>query len=212
MTELEITETAPQTPRPRRSLRVRGAATVLILAAIAVVGWWIASQPRGETTARADGESVIEEFAKQERVQTQPFRAKMLNGPDLDTRDLIGGVVVYNVWGSWCVPCATEAPALVKNANNFAGKVTFVGINVRDNDAAARAFEREHEVPYDSVVTEDSAPAMLSFQGALAAAAVPTTLVIDREGGVAARVIGPVTATTLEELISTVLAESDEPQ
>ena len=62
------------------------------------------------------------------------------------------------------------------------------------------------------MVTEDSAPAMLSFQGALAAAAVPTTLVIDREGGVAARVIGPVTATTLEELISTVLAESDEPQ
>lgn len=73
MTELEITETAPQTPRPRRSLRVRGAATVLILAAIAVVGWWIASQPRGETTARADGESVIEEFTRS-RSESKPSR------------------------------------------------------------------------------------------------------------------------------------------
>src|SRR3546814_12017161 len=62
-----------------------------------------------------------------------------------------------------------------------------LGINVRDNEAAARAFEREYAVPYDSVVAQDSSRAMLSFAGALAAAAVPTTLVIDREGGVAAR-------------------------
>src|SRR3546814_1988370 len=85
-----------------------------------------------------------------------------------------------------------------------------LGINVRDNEAAARAFEREYAVPYDSVVAQDSSRAMLSFAGALAAAAVPTTLVIDREGGVAARAIGPVTAATLRSLIQPVLAESDD--
>lgn len=204
-----MTETPPQ--RSRRRTR-GGLAVLLIVALIGLVGWWIAGQSEGETSARADGESVIEEFEPPERVRAKPFQAKMLSGSSIDTQDLLGQVVVYNVWGSWCVPCATEAPALVENANDFADDAVFVGINVRDNDAAARAFEEEYDVPYDSVVTQDSATAMLSFQGALAAAAVPTTLIVDHEGRVAARVIGPVTATTLRALISTVLAESDESQ
>ncbi|WP_181410970.1 TlpA family protein disulfide reductase [Nocardioides humi] len=93
-------------------------------------------------------------------------------------------------------------------AKEFAGDVTFVGINVRDNDAAARAFEREHGVPYDSITSGDSAEAMGAFHSSLAAAAVPTTLVVDREGRVAARAIGPVTATTLRNLLEPVVAES----
>ena len=71
------------------------------------------------------------------------------------------------------------------------------------------AFERDHGVPYDSIVSSDSSEAMLAFQGALAAAAVPTTLVVDPEGRVAARVVGPVTASTLRALIEPVLAETD---
>src|SRR3546814_3529887 len=91
----------------------------------------------------------------------------MLSGDTLDTSSLRGEVVVFNVWGSWCVPCATEAPDLVKVANELDTQVVFVGINVRDNEAAARAFEREYAVPYDSVVAQDSSRAMLSFAGAL---------------------------------------------
>src|SRR3546814_19560929 len=79
----------------------------------------------------------------------------MLSGDTLDTSSLRGEVVVFNVWGSWCVPCATEAPDLVKVANELDTQVVFVGINVRDNEAAARAFEREYAVPYDSVVRSE---------------------------------------------------------
>src|SRR3546814_18880404 len=131
----------------------------------------------------------------------------MLSGDTLDTSSLRGEVVVFNVWGSWCVPCATEAPDLVKVANELDTQVVFVGINVRDNEAAARAFERESAFPYDSVVAQDSSRAMLSFAAALAAAAVPTTPVIHREGGAAARAIGAVTAATLRSQIEPVTPE-----
>ncbi|KRF11469.1 hypothetical protein ASG90_17155 [Nocardioides sp. Soil797] len=185
--------------------------TVLMVGAlVAVAAWFVGGRSGGESNARADGDSVIEEFDVEDRRQSESFEARMLSGDRLATSSLRGQVVVFNVWGSWCVPCVKEAPALVEVANEFDGQVLFVGINIRDNEAAARAFERKYNVPYDSVVAQDSPRAMLSFDGALAAAAVPTTLVIDRQGRVAARAIGPVSATTLRSLIQPVLAESDD--
>lgn len=190
---------------------MRKVTTVLVVGALlGGTAWFLDSRSDGESNARANGNSVIEEFGQEARAQSETFEARMLSGDTLDTSSLRGEVVIFNVWGSWCVPCATEAPDLVEVANEFDTQVVFVGINVRDNEAAARAFEREYAVPYDSVVAQDSSRAMLSFGSSLTAAAVPTTLVIDREGRVAARAIGPVTATTLRSLIRPVLAESDD--
>ncbi|MGK2876610.1 MAG: TlpA family protein disulfide reductase [Nocardioides sp.] len=177
---------------------------------IGLVAWLVASgSDGGDPRARSADGSVVEEFEPDDRIEGEPFQARMLSGDRFDSGDLAGQVAVYNVWGSWCVPCVTEAPELVEVAEEFTGQVQFVGINVRDNDAAARAFERDHDVPYDSVVSSDSSQAILAFQGALAAAAVPTTLVVDAEGRVAARAVGPVTASTLRALIEPVLAETD---
>src|SRR3546814_10033941 len=163
---------------------MRKVTTVLVVGTLlGGTAWFLDSRSGGESNARANGNSVIEEFEPAKRGQSETFEARMLSGDTLDPSSLRGEVVVFNVWGSWCVPCATEAPDLVKVANELDTQVVFVGINVRDNEAAARAFEREYAVPYDSVVAQDSSRAMLSFAGALAAAAVPTTLVIDREGG-----------------------------
>lgn len=195
---------------PEGTNRTRRITTAIVIGAFIAGGvWLLAGRSGGESGARADGSSVIEEFAAGSRSQSEPFEALMLSGDRLDTSTLRGQVVVFNVWGSWCVPCATEAPDLVEVANEFNDDVTFVGINVRDNEAAARAFEREYDVPYDSVIAQDSSRAMLSFGGVLAAAAVPTTLIVDRDGRVAARAIGPVTAITLRSLIRPVLTESD---
>lgn len=189
------------------SRRTRLLTLVVIAAAIALLAWVVAGRSEGDPRARAQGGSVVEEFAPADRPNGVPFQARLLSGERFDTATLEGKVVVYNVWGSWCAPCVAEAPALVEVAKEFAGEVTFVGINVRDNDAAARAFEREHGVPYDSITSDDSAEPMSAFHNSLAAAAVPTTLVVDREGRVAARAIGPVTATTLRSLLEPVLAE-----
>lgn len=195
------------TDRPNSPIGRRAVIGLLAAAIIGSLTWWLASGSSSETAIRADGGSVIEEFRSGDRVMAEPFAARLLDGSTLDTSTLRGEVVVYNVWGSWCVPCATEAPDLVEVANEFNSQVTFVGINVRDNESAARAFEREYSIPYDSVAANDSAEAMLSFNGSLATAAVPTTLVVDRDGRVAARVIGPVTAPTLRSLLRPVLAE-----
>ena len=204
---MEDVGTNPSESRRRGS---RVLTVVVIASAIALLAWVVAGRSEGDPRARAEGGSVVEEYAVGDRPDGEPFQAELLSGEQLDTATLEGEVVVYNVWGSWCAPCVAEAPALVQVAQQFAGEVTFVGINVRDNDAAARAFEREHAVPYDSITSDDSAKAMGAFHNSLAAAAVPTTLVVDRRGRVAARAIGPVTATTLRDLLEPVIRESDE--
>lgn len=195
--------------RPRVSGRRLFVGLVVVLIGVSLASF-LTNTPSEKSQARGDGSAVIEEFDGDRRIQTRSFTAKMLSGETLDTTSLRAKVVVYNVWGSWCVPCAEEAPDLVEVANQFESDVTFVGLNIRDNEAAARAFEREYKVPYDSAVADDSAQATLSFNGALSSAAVPTTLVVDRQGRVAARVIGKVTAATLRSLIAPVLAESDD--
>ena len=193
--------------RTQRSLGQRVLIIAAVLVAIGVVAWIIGGRQAPEGNAQAVGESVIEEYPPGDRAGQTPFSAKMLSGQSFESTSLAGEVAVYNVWGSWCVPCVKEAPDLVEVANEFGDEVTFVGINVRDNDAAARAFERKHDIPYDSVTSADSAKAMLSFKGALAGSAVPTTVIVDRDGTVAARVVGPVTASTLRALLDAVLAE-----
>ncbi|EGD42785.1 TlpA family protein disulfide reductase [Nocardioides sp. NPDC057772] len=200
------TETpAPTTPARGRRILI----AIAVAGAIALVAWVVADRSEEAPRASAEGGSVVEEFDIADRAAGKPFQAQLLSGKQLDSDTLKGKVVVYNVWGSWCAPCVAEAPDLVKVANEFTGQVTFMGINVRDNDGAARAFERKHLVPYDSITSAGSIQAMGAFHNSLAASAAPTTLVVDREGRVAARAIGPVTATTLRNLIEPVLAEDN---
>ena len=85
--------------------------------------------------------------------------------------------------------------------------MTLVGLNVRDNDAAALAFERKFQIPYASIRSDDSGDAALAFGGQLTTNAVPATVVVDREGRLAARVLGVVSAATLRALLDDVLAE-----
>ncbi|MBZ5733515.1 TlpA family protein disulfide reductase [Nocardioides sp. TRM66260-LWL] len=133
----------------------------------------------------------------------EPFSGRLLDGNDFDSSDLLGAVVVYNVWGSWCAPCRTEAPELAQVAADTADDgIRFVGINVRDNDAAARAFEDRYDLAYPSLTTDTSSAALLAFGPALPPSAVPSTMVVDADGRLAARVIGPVDASTLRALIA----------
>ena len=125
----------------------------------------------------------------------------MLDGSMLSDTDLRGTVTVLNVWGSWCGPCRAEAPELVRAAERLGPRAQFFGINVRDSPDAARAFERAFDIPYASVRPDDSAAALLAFRGVLTAVAVPSTVVVDANGDVAARVVGQVDASTLIGLV-----------
>lgn len=176
---------------------------VLLLAAICAVSLW----PDGEPDAGDGADQVLQTYDIAERVDIEPFTAALLDGGSLSSAEFVGDVTVVNVWGSWCGPCRLEAPELASAARDLEGRVRFVGINVRDNPDAARAFERSFGIPYPSVHPDESARAILSFGGALTIAAVPSTVVLDRNARVAARVVGQVDGTTLRGLIRDVLQE-----
>jgi len=118
-----------------------------------------------------------------------------------------GSVVIMNFWGSWCTPCRAEAPVLAQLARTFsAPAVRFIGVDIRDDPASAEAFMRNFRIGYPSLNDPNDAVA-LDFSGTVPPAGIPTTLVIDRSGKVAARIIGPVSYNGLKALIKQVSAE-----
>ena len=118
-----------------------------------------------------------------------------------------GNVVVINFWGSWCSPCRREAPALAALAVHFShDPVRFIGDNVLDYPASALAFERRFNVSYPSL-NDSAEQIVLAFHSTVPPNAIPSTLIIDRTGHIAARVVGGVTYSGLLALIAKVLAE-----
>jgi len=112
-------------------------------------------------------------------------------------------MAVVNVWASWCAPCRAEAPTLVALANKYED-VAFIGILTRDNPANAEAFERRFKITYPTVI-DDSI--LIGFKGSLPANAIPSTVILDKNGLVAARISGVVTVASLTELIEKISAE-----
>lgn len=152
------------------------------------------------------GNGTITTIAKGERSPAPELSGTTLSGEDRSLSDFAGRAVVINVWGSWCPPCRKEAPELAAAARELADKeVEFLGISTRDNDkSTALAFERRFEVPYASIY-DPAGELLLGFRETLPPNAIPSTLVIDRDGMVAARVIGETTKSTIVGLVEDVL-------
>ena len=136
-----------------------------------------------------------------------------LEGEDLDGRplsldDLRGQVVVVNYWWSACPPCRVEQPALNDAASELADDAAFVGINIRDLSADnGKAYVRTFDVPYPSVY-DPSGKALLAFSGVLRRNAIPSTLVLDEQGRVAATVVGSVPGKrTIPDLVADLVDE-----
>jgi thiol-disulfide isomerase/thioredoxin len=127
-----------------------------------------------------------------------------LTGQHLTLSAYRGSVVVINFWGSWCAPCRAEAPDLSALAANYGTRgVRFLGIDIRDDPVSADAFIKAFGVPYPSL-NDPSDELALAFRGTVPPAAIPTTLVIDRSGRIAARILGSVSYDSLRALITQV--------
>jgi thiol-disulfide isomerase/thioredoxin len=109
---------------------------------------------------------------------------------------------VINAWWSLCGPCRAEQPLLNQVADELGSSAHVIGINIRDSSAdTAAAYVRGHDVPYPSLY-DPSGKALLAFQGTLSPRTIPSTLVLDSRGRLAASIIGSVpTKLTLTDIV-----------
>ncbi|TNM60473.1 TlpA family protein disulfide reductase [Quadrisphaera setariae] len=137
------------------------------------------------------GDGTWELVAETDRTDAVQITGPGSDGSTVDVSALRGHVVVINVWYAACAPCRVEAPDLAAAAREYSeAGVRFVGINTRDGLAAANTFERQFSVPYPSVMDSGSGQALLALRGVVPPLAVPTTIVLDRQGRPAGRIVG----------------------
>ena len=187
------------------------------LAALATVGVLVA----GCSAAAEEGSGAVPEAGYvagdgsivivpvDERAPAPEVVGTTLDGGTFRLSDHLGDVVVLNVWASWCAPCRAEAPTLAALSEELEPQgVTFVGLDTRDSDASARAFIERFGIDYANVIDRDGQLQLL-FSDTLPPQAIPSTLVIDREGRVAGRVLGKASESALRGMIEPILAESE---
>lgn len=154
----------------------------------------------------------VQTVAKADRKPVNEIAGETLEGKQLDVADLKGQVVVLNVWGSWCGPCRAEAPYFAKVAKETEAKgqdVAFVGLNARDaNKGSAIAFEKDYGVTYPSIYDPAGRLIVNGFpKGSLNPQAIPSTIVLDRDGKIAARSLKALDDKKLREMIDPLIAE-----
>ena len=147
------------------------------------------------------GDGAVTFIKKSDRIKAPKISGMTLMGTDYNFDG--GKVAVVNVWASWCSPCRAEEPALSALARKYSD-VEFIGILTRDNPVNAEAFSRKRNIPYPTLI-DDSI--LVGFRKSLPANAIPSTVVIDETGKVAARISGAVTVASLTHLIERVSAE-----
>ncbi|MFI2643353.1 TlpA family protein disulfide reductase [Streptomyces sp. NPDC018610] len=198
----------PRTTRARSRAALLAAVTAVAALALSACGSGGTSGGSGDThfITGSDGIATVK---KGERKPAPDLSGKTIDGKQLDLASYKGKVVVLNVWGSWCAPCRAEAPNLVKVAQDTAAKgVQFVGINTRDTSSQpAVQFEKNFGVPYPSLY-DPTGRLMLRFKkGTLNPQLIPTTIVVDRDGNIAARALQGLSEEKLRKMLAPVLAE-----
>ena len=154
------------------------------------------------------GDGTVTEFALGSRPKAADWSGVSESGDSLSSNQLAGVITVINFWYAGCAPCRVEMPELIELQDQFLGdEVQFIGVNVRDTSETALAFARQINLNFPSVMDAKTGSVVLAFTGVVTPQAVPTTLVIDSEGNVSARVLGRIDKGILEELIKTVISE-----
>ncbi len=142
-----------------------------------------------------------------DRDDVPEWGGETVDGETVDSTEL-DGVVVLNFWYAGCPPCRQEAPDLEKVFQEYGDRVTMFGVNIRDSAPTAQSFETDFGVSYDSILDVSTRDVLSAFAGDVPPSAVPTTLVLDAEGRVAARISGLLpSSTTLADILDDVLAE-----
>ena len=145
-------------------------------------------------------------YATGQRPSVPVLSGKTLDGSSLSTATYLGKVLVLNAWASWCEPCQQESPALARIAGKVKPQgIEFVGLDEEDTIANAKAFAAKAGTSYPHLFDEKGD--LLASLRQLPTSGIPSTLVLDRQGRVAARVIGVINDIEFEQLLTSIAAE-----
>ncbi|MFH5821996.1 TlpA family protein disulfide reductase [Georgenia sp. AZ-5] len=193
--------------RTRGALAAVGAgALALSLAACAPGGTGQAAGASADVGYVA-GDGSFATWEPEERGDAVELAGTTYAGETVDLAHWRGDVVVLNFWYAACPPCRAEAPDLKALHDDYADRgVRLLGVNPRDDAGAAQAFERTFEVPYPSL-HDEGARAVAAMEGVVPLQAMPSTVVLDQQGRVAARILGQLDPDILRGLVDDTLAE-----
>ncbi|WP_353944056.1 TlpA disulfide reductase family protein [Streptomyces sp. HUAS MG91] len=193
------------TTRRAAKLTVGAALAALVLTACGNGG----TSGGGNNTNFVSSTGGISTVKKADRHDAPTLTGKDLTGKALSTDDYKGKVLVINIWGSWCSPCRLEAKYFAQVAEETKGKdVQFIGINTRDpKSGSAIAFEKDYGITYPSFYDPSGRLLLKYDKGILNPQGIPNTLVVDRDGKLAARSLKALNAKSLHELVDPVIAE-----
>ncbi|WP_248152534.1 TlpA family protein disulfide reductase [Microbacterium aoyamense] len=194
---------------------MRSAAVCLVALTLALVGCSrddsLADQYRaGDNKGYIAGDFRVVEIPVAERTDPVEFDGVIEDGTPVSSDDFRGNVLVVNFWYAACGPCIAEAPLLEEVWQQYKEQgVQFLGVNTYDSAASATAFADDNNVTYPSVIDAGDGQVKFAFAQVTPIQATPTTLVLDRDGRVAARIIGQLaSASILSTLVDDTLAEA----
>ncbi|MBF4632643.1 TlpA family protein disulfide reductase [Clavibacter phaseoli] len=205
----------PQLPHhlpPRHQLRRAGIAVAAALVLGVGVAGCANNDPLaqqfsdGSTKNYIAGDGTVVEIPPENRGDSIGFAGIDEHGNPVASTDYAGRILVVNFWYAECPPCRLEAPDLEALNQQYQDQgVAFLGVNVRDEADTARAFATQFGITYPSIIDTVDSGVQLAFAGKIAPNAVPSTIILDTEGRLAARVTGLAEKSVLNALISTVL-------
>lgn len=189
-----------------------GALSAAVVMLLALAGCTSSIAPLAEPSPsdpRYVTNGAVTEIAPKDRGTPINLAGSLDTGEQITTGEWMGKVVVANFWYAGCAPCRAEARDLEAVYTKFRSQgVIFVGVNVRDQPATAKTFATEFGITYPTYLDADTGSLQLAFAGKIAPNAVPTTVILDRKGRVASRILGQLESRSiLQTLIRDALGE-----
>jgi thiol-disulfide isomerase/thioredoxin len=187
----------------------RSLVAALLAVSFLITGCGLFNARSSTTSGASDSINVIgvTMYAISKRHAAPALTGQALGGGSLALAEMGQGKIVFlNVWASWCGPCREESPMLAKSAKTYpAADVAFVGIDEQDAEADGRAFALSTGMSYPNFVDRSGT---LLRKLPMLPQGIPSTVVLDKQHRVAARVIGPITAPALAAILAKLAAEN----
>lgn len=209
------TRATPSDPQRKFEHTFRAVAAMVAVATVLTVTGCTSQSDLADAMNNGTGSTSVDErvveIPADERGETVVFAGVDERDNPISSGEFAGEVYVVNFWYAACGPCRVEAPLLEEVWQSYQTEgVGFIGVNIYDQPATALSFTEDYGITYRSVIDIVDGKTKLAFAAVTPIQATPTTLVMDREGRVAARIIGQLPAASiLSTLIADALVESE---